>query len=296
MAKRPDNPFKLAVINRHPRDDHIQFEEANHKYTINGDSSYTSVTTFNHSHFEQFDSDKIINNMMRSPKWPSSKYYGQTPEQIKQTWADNGKSASTSGTRLHFDIECYYNDAPNENESPEYKHHFLNFAADHKHLTPFRTEWMIYDEPAKLAGSVDMLFKDPTDPAALHIYDWKRCKEITKTNAFCKTSTNPLIEELPDTNYWHYTLQLNVYKWILETYYGIEVADMYLIIIHPDNKSYKRMRLNHMNDEVADMIQARLRAVAGGCRQHVILPLPADAVEESDGNSDNGNTCMIRLG
>jgi len=258
MAKRPDNPFKLAIINPHPRDSHIQFEEANHKYTINGDStSYTSVTTFNHSQFEQFDADKVISNMMRSQKWPSSKYYGQTPEQIKQTWADNGRTASTSGTRIHFDIECYYNDAPNENQSPEYQHHFLNFAADHKHLTPFRTEWMIYDEPAKLAGSVDMLFKDPVDPKTLHIYDWKRCKEITKTNAFCKTATNPLIEELPDTNYWHYCLQLNTYKYIIEKNYDYKVKDMYLVALHPDNANYKKIKVINLQSQVEALINER---------------------------------------
>lgn len=257
MAKRPDNPFQLAIINRHPRDDHIQFEESRHIYTINGDSNYTSVTTFNHAQFEQFDTDKIISNMIRSPKWPNSKYYGKTPDQIKQEWADNGKSASTSGTRLHFDIECFYNGAPNENDSPEYKHHFLNFAADHKHLTPFRTEWMIYDEPAKLAGSVDMLFKDPDDPSALLIYDWKRCKEITKTNAFCKTATNPLIEELPDTNYWHYCLQLNTYKYIIEKNYDRKISGMYLVALHPNNENYQKIKVIDLQSQVKALVDEK---------------------------------------
>ena len=257
MANRPDNPFRLAIINPHPRDAHITFEESRHIYTINGDSNYTSVTTFNHSHFEQFDADKVIANMMRSSKWPTSKYYGKTPEQIKSEWAENGKSASSSGTRLHFDIECFYNGSPNENHSPEYKHHFLNFAKDHKHLTPFRTEWMIYDEPAKLAGSVDMLFKDPNDPHALHIYDWKRCKEITKTNGFGKTSTNPLIEELPDTNYWHYCLQLNMYKYIIEKNYGYKVNDLYLVALHPDNENYKKIKVIDLQHQVNLLIDER---------------------------------------
>jgi hypothetical protein len=56
-------------------------------------------------------------------------------------------------------------------------------------------------------------------------------------------------------------LQLNVYRWILETYYGLDVADMYLVIMHPNAKGYKRMRLNRMDEEVADMIECRRRAV-----------------------------------
>jgi hypothetical protein len=69
-------------------------------------------------------------------------------------------------------------------------------------------------------------------------------------------------------------MQLNVYKWILEQYYGLEVADLYLVILHPDNSSYRRMRLNIMTEEVEDMIECRRRAVEANCKQSVLLPIP----------------------
>ena len=56
----------LETRNPHERDNHITFDEEPHIYTIDGDSNYTSVTTWNHSHFEHFDSDKVIDNMMKS--------------------------------------------------------------------------------------------------------------------------------------------------------------------------------------------------------------------------------------
>ena len=59
-------PSYLAKLNPHPRDDFITFDEGPHIYTIKGDSGFTSVTTFNHAHFENFDSDKIIKGMMKS--------------------------------------------------------------------------------------------------------------------------------------------------------------------------------------------------------------------------------------
>jgi hypothetical protein len=64
----------LTKQNAHPRDSHISFDEGPHVYTINGDSDFLSVTTWNHLHFEQFDADKIIARMMKSKKWPQSKY------------------------------------------------------------------------------------------------------------------------------------------------------------------------------------------------------------------------------
>ena len=54
--------------------------------------------------------DKIIDKMMLSRNWTQSRYYGQTKKEIKKMWSDNGKKASEAGTKMHYDIECYYND------------------------------------------------------------------------------------------------------------------------------------------------------------------------------------------
>jgi hypothetical protein len=116
-----------------------------------------------------------------------------------------------------------------------------------------------------------MIFRRKSDGKFV-IYDWKRSKEIKAENQF-GNGLAPL-EHLPDCNYWHYTMQLNVYKWMLEKYYGLEVADLYLVILHPDNPSYRRMRLNILEDEVEDMIECRRRAVEAGCKVPVILPVP----------------------
>ena len=76
----------------HERDQYILFDEPTHVYTILSDpgQKYTSVTTWNHSHFEEFDSDRIITNMMKSKNWQlGHKYYGMTREEIKLLWDKN---------------------------------------------------------------------------------------------------------------------------------------------------------------------------------------------------------------
>ena len=52
----------LSVKNAHPRDANIQFFEEGHKYIIlsEPETKYTSVTTWNHSHFPHFDADEFI--------------------------------------------------------------------------------------------------------------------------------------------------------------------------------------------------------------------------------------------
>jgi ATP-dependent exoDNAse (exonuclease V) beta subunit len=262
----PDPIQYLATKNAHPRDKRIEFDEGPHVYTIDGDSSvtYTSVTTWNHTHFEHFDADKIIDQMMAGPRWPQSKYYGQTKEQIKKGWAENGREASSAGTKMHLDIEYHYNGAPRENDSVEYAY-FRRFAADHAHLVPYRTEWCVFDEELRLSGSIDMVFQNPD--GTLAIYDWKRSKEIVKTSPWMKFALTPEIEHLPDTNFWHYSLQLNIYKYILERRYGVVVTELFLVCLHPNNAngSYQKIKVPILSNEVESLVAVRRRELTANC-------------------------------
>jgi ATP-dependent exoDNAse (exonuclease V) beta subunit len=243
-------PIYLENKNKHIRDERILFDEPTHTYTIDGDSNYTSVTTFVHHHFEKFDADKIIDNMMKSKKWPSSKYYNMKREEIKKVWDDNRDCAAQAGTKLHYDIECFYNEIPNENTSIEYKY-FEEFNDKYgEQLKPYRTEWTVFHEELKLAGSIDMIFEN--QDGTLQIYDWKRSKEILKSDNWGKFSTTECINHLPDTNYWHYSLQLNIYRYILEKKYNKNVTGLYLVCLHPDNKnkSYQRIKVNFLDNEM----------------------------------------------
>ena len=246
----------LSNQHPHPNDNYITFEEGPHIYTIHGDSSYTSVTTFNHQHFEPFNANQIINNMMKSKNWPKSKYYGQTPKEIKAGWEENRVAAATAGTNMHYDIECFYNNIESSNKSIEYEY-FKAFATKFKHLKPYRTEWMIYDKELKLAGSIGMIFEN--EDGTLSIYDWKRSKEIKKTSSWNKFSKTECIEHIPDTNYWHYCLQLNTYKALLEKNYNKQIKDMYLVCLHPDNKnhSYQRIKVVALNKEITSLFDLR---------------------------------------
>ena len=173
----------LSKKNKHHLDERIKFDEGPHIYTIDGDSNYTSVTTWVHKQFAKFDSDKIIDNMMKSKNWEKSKYYGMTKFQIKKQWRENGKEAAEAGTKMHEDIEHFYNNLNPKNDSIEFSY-FLKFHQKFSNLIPYRTEWMIFNKKHRLAGSVDMIYENID--GSLSIYDWKRCKEITKINSFNK--------------------------------------------------------------------------------------------------------------
>jgi ATP-dependent exoDNAse (exonuclease V) beta subunit len=278
----PEPWMTLLHTNAHPRDADIQFDEPTHVYTVQGSSKgIISCTKFLHEFFGHFDAKGTIRKMMASPKWTESKWYkpGITAKEIEEQWNANGREASGAGTAMHLAIEQFLNGSehvilPHIKETTEWRY-FMNFWREHgADLEPYRTEWEVWSEDHKLAGQIDMVYRRKSDGKFL-IYDWKRSKEIKTENKF-QTGLPP-IQHLPDCNYWHYTLQLNVYRWFLENLYGLEIDDMYLLVLHPDNKNYKRVRLNRMDEEVDAMLNCRLRAVKEGLKQTVILPLPEKA-------------------
>jgi len=259
MSEIPDH---LAKLNFHERDQFIEFDPVPHVYTVRGEGGYTSVTTFNHSHFDHFDPDaqaaKIITGKSMSD--PKYKYYGMSEDQIKELWRKNGESASSAGTKLHYDIECYWNGWDVENASVEYGY-FLRFVADFRSknpdVKPYRTEWMVYYEEYKLSGSIDMVFENPD--GTLRIYDWKRCGEIPVEGFKGKCAKTECIRHLPDCKFWHYTLQLNTYKTILEAKYGKTVTELCLVCLHPDNayKSYDLIPVPVLEKEMRDLFAFR---------------------------------------
>jgi hypothetical protein len=265
----------LNNINVHNRDINIKFYERGHKYEILTDlkSKYISVTTWIHSLFPKFDADKVIQNIMKSKSWKEGhKYWGMTPEQIKNSWNTNRDNVASAGTNLHAKIEEFMN---NTNIKYPYTHqdlynyyqsnkdninvlewtYFIDFLKDNPNLKPYRTEWMIYHEDIKLAGSIDMIYEN--NDGTLEIYDWKRCKEITKGNNFTENALNTLISHIPSANYWHYALQLNCYKKILEDKYGKIVTKLCLVRLHPDASNYELIEIPFLTEEINNLFNEK---------------------------------------
>jgi ATP-dependent exoDNAse (exonuclease V) beta subunit len=269
----------LSAKNLHNRDSNIKFFEEGHKYEIVDEPGvkYTSVTTWNHSLFPKFDSDAIIDTMMNAKSWKKGhRYWGLTKEQIKSQWNFNRDSVAGAGTDLHFEIECFNNNSkltfPYTNKelykfymtnrekylskSLEWQY-FINFIKDHPDLKPYRTEWLIYNEDVKISGSIDMVYENPD--GTLSIYDWKRCKNITRINNYNKFALPLEICHIPDSNFWHYALQLNTYKAILEEKYNKKVKDLFLVRLHPEAEegNYDLISLPDLSVEIRELFLDR---------------------------------------
>ena len=251
--------LKLAQLNSHPRDKNIVFHEGPHIYEVHGSSKdYISVTTIIHKFFPEFNGPKIAQMVFKKNfNNEDSPYYKMEIKDILKKWDDNKNSASKQGTAMHKNFELYFNDIPFEEDFKAQKEYelFLNFLKDNPNLKPYRTEWEVYDEDIKVAGSIDMLFLN--EDGTIDICDWKRCKEIKKDNKW-EHGLEPL-NDIPNTNYWHYSIQLNMYKRILEKNYNKKIKNIYLICIHDNNDNYLKFDLPILNNEIDLIYKTRLK-------------------------------------
>jgi hypothetical protein len=251
----------LARANPHPRDARVTFVEDTHTYFVDGSSDgYISCTTLIHSLFGHFDADAVIAKMMASPRWRHSQYFGMTPDEIKKKWDENRDSAAAAGTAMHLNLERYYNFEEHSTEGREWEM-FAAFRDDHPRLEAHRTEMIVFAEDLKIAGSIDMLYHDPDEPGAFIIADWKRSKEIKMSNRW-QSGTHSLTEELEDCNFIHYSLQLSLYKYVLEKYYGMKVNDRFIVVLHPNQETYLKIPTRDMDDVIAALMDERRIEVA----------------------------------
>lgn len=259
--------MSLEYINSHPRDDLLIFDEPSHTYTVNGEMGYSSATEFVHSNFPLFDTLSMAQTIA-SKQYPlNHKYYNKSIEQIIELWNINKNSAADAGTVMHAQIEDYYNNIFTIDTLPDciemtYFKSFIDHVQSFYKWKPYRTEWRVFHEELKLAGTIDMVFIN--EDKTLSIVDWKRCKLITKDNIYndnaYPTNTDLIESGYKDTNFWHYSLQLNLYKYILETKYNKIVKNLTLINLHPDNnmQSYEMYEVAILNSNgINSLIQWR---------------------------------------
>ena len=76
---------------------------------------------------------------------------------------------------MHYQFECWMNWVAVPADSTEMQL-FLKFVRGLDGLTAYRTEWTIFAEAERLAGSIDFVAQDAN--GLLVIFDWKRTKDF----------------------------------------------------------------------------------------------------------------------
>lgn len=110
----------------------------------------------------------------------------------------------------------------------------------------------------KISGQIDLLIKDGND---IWLIDWKSNKEIKKTSYYDRFKKKHQMMKFPlsnlmDTNYWHYTMQLSTYMYLLQKIKP-ELNCKGLMLIHIDKETRKETKypVEYLKDDVERMLK-----------------------------------------
>lgn len=250
-AEARKEKFRFNQRNKHPLDSTISFRASDHLYIVNG-VCLESVTTFVSSCFPKFNTELHAKQKAGA--------LGISVQEVIEMWERKGKESRDLGTAMHKKIENYYQGIDSANDDA---FNLFRIFANNIKLVPYRTEWAVYDWEYKLAGTID--FVDYQN-GEYTVYDWKRSDKIIangmpiKTNKYGEKGNYPL-EHIDNSPYYHYALQLSLYKFILERNYGIKIDKLRLGIFHPTyNKPYL-LEVPYLENEINTIFNLRSEVI-----------------------------------
>ena len=240
---------------KYEQDLFIDFEPERHIYTFNGEHRLLPVSSLIAYFFEKFDAQAAAQRQFER--------YGTPIEETLRKWERIGKMAREVGTFVHEQTESYFRDGTFATACPftfedqtemigveKERQHFLRFVSDYE-IHPYR------DTDLNIAGTIDMVCKEID--GEFTIYDWKRSSKVVNVLG------QPIIEafggkrgfngiSLPDTPFYHYCIQQNLYRYMLEAHYGVKVKAMNLVVLCADYPTYVVVNVPKMNEVIGQII------------------------------------------
>jgi ATP-dependent exoDNAse (exonuclease V) beta subunit len=114
-------------------------------------------------------------------------------------------------------------------------------------------EFVVADEDYGIAGMVDCLFYNKKS-GMLEIYDYKTNKEIKLKSAYKENFKSP-ISHLDVCEINTYSLQLHLYKHIIEKNTNLKIGNLYLVWINEVNDTYKVIPCKELQADLKLMLE-----------------------------------------
>lgn len=271
----------------------IAFEEDAHIYydVTEPDKKFISVTTLIHSFTQPFDKEfwsayKALEKLLSKEEWAiekksllnSKKFdkvlldlhniseddFNREQQSILDAWELENRNSCERGTKIHAELEnSFYKKKKNIDLSKYQIGGKFECIKDHNELdleNGVYPEYLISrvsdDGKLRIAGQIDLLVKKGNK---IIIGDWKTNKKI-ETKSFFDSKTRSTVKmkyplnNLDDVNYYHYTLQLSTYAWMIQKYNPeFEIEDLVLVHFDHDN-NMTVYHLPYLKDEVIKML------------------------------------------
>lgn len=269
----------------------VCFNDELHKYfDVNDESKqYISVTTLIGKFEQPFDKEfwsayKALEKLISKDSWVIEKKsllakkkfdkeilsiynitdndFNREQQAILDEWDKTNRESCERGTKIHSELEnSFYKTKHNISLQKfgiggkfECKKDYSDLDLEYG-VYP---EYLIYyeDKDLRLAGQIDLIVKSGND---IIICDWKTNKKIEKKGGF-NTSTKQTtkmkfpLNTLDDANYWHYTLQLSTYAWMLQKLHPeFNIKD--LVLVHFDHNNNQTVyHIDYLKKDVERML------------------------------------------
>ena len=271
----------------------IAFEEEAHIYydVTKPEEKFISVTTLIHHFTNPFDKDfwsayKALEKLLPKSDWEIEKKsllstkkfdkvllemydisendFNKAQQAILDEWDVENKRSCERGTKIHSDLENSLYGKRRDIDLAKYQiGGKFECIKDHNELDleyGVYPEYLIHrvseDGKLRLAGQIDLLVKKGNK---IIIADYKTNKKIETKSFFDKAKKSSVKMKYPfntidDVNYWHYTLQLSTYAWMIQKLNPeFEIED--LVMIHFDHSDNMTVyHLPYLKEEVIRML------------------------------------------
>lgn len=270
----------------------IAFNEESHLYwNVDNNEKYISVTTLIHKFANEYDAEfwsayKALEKLLPEDSWNIEKKsllntkkfnkeildvynisendFNREQQNMLDAWAKKNKESCERGTKIHAELEhSFYKAGKNVNLQRfgiggkfECKKDYTDLDLEYG-VYP---EYLIYrtsdDGVLKIAGQIDLIVKSGNE---ITICDWKTNGKIEQ-KSFFNTKTKSSVKmkyplnNLDDVNFYHYTLQLSTYAWMLQKINpNFIIKD--LILVHFDHDGNQTIyHCDYLKDEVERML------------------------------------------
>jgi len=245
----------------------ITFYDEPHKYFLDN-KELISVTTLIHQYQEEFNEDYWSNY--------KGEQFNISQKEILRAWKFINNKGTIKGSAIHDYAENLFENKKFEypkdmilkefgfdpviNEYNTTKRHVDKFYNDVRgKLIPIKTEYVVYDKESMIAGMLDILFYN-VKMKEFQIWDWKSNKDFT-----FEMPSRHLLNDLfmlEDCDLELYSLQLEMYKQIIEKNVPIKLGKSYIVWFSHNNEDYKIIETKDRRYYVGQIISNRIAQLA----------------------------------
>ena len=249
--------YYLKILNNAFQD--FNFFSNDHHYEFKGKRVGISATTFIEQFCNKFEAELIAERVAVKEC--------KTVNEVLDEWKYKNEFACNKGTNGHnyaqslWNNEIYYPIEFDSSEAFKMANNSIyrqadNFYNDFKDkLEHLADEFVVGSEEYDIASAIDHLFINKKNNE-LVLVDYKTNSDIHKSEKYAKKMKVPL-SHLKDFTLNHYYIQLSIYKYLIEKYTDIIVAETFIVYFSENIDNYEIIQVPYLKNEVQCILESR---------------------------------------